>query len=451
MNLLGLTITRTKALPPLQPISSNRGWWPVIRESFTGAWQQNVTVSLVDVLQHPTVFACVTLIASDIAKMRLRLVELDKDGIWNEAESAAFSPVLRKPNRYQTRIAFIKSWLISKLAYGNAYILKQRADRRGLVTALYVLDPNRVTPLVAPDGAVYYQLGRDDLSQQDKDFLTVPASEIIHDVMHPLYHPLVGLSPIYACGVAATLGLKLQTHSTKFFENMSRPSGMLTAPGAIDDETAARLKTIFESAVSGVNIGRVVMAGDGLKFEPFTMNAVDSQLTEQWKESAKAVCSTYRVPAYKVGVEPPPSYNNIEALDRQYYSQCLQELIETIEILLDEGLELPKPFGTEFDLSDLLRLDTATLTTTLAQQTGAGIAKINEARKQLNLPPVDGGDEPIVQQQNWPLSQIAKRPPQDTTPAPTVPDDKDEDDDAEMTASFGPLLRRKAFEAGIAA
>ena len=53
-------------------------------------------------LANPIVYGCVTLIASDIGKLPLRLVEQDADGIWNETTSPAFSPVLRKPNRYQT-------------------------------------------------------------------------------------------------------------------------------------------------------------------------------------------------------------------------------------------------------------------------------------------------------------------------------------------------------------
>src|SRR5690606_20949887 len=98
---------------------------------------------------------CQTLIASDIAKLALRLVEQTKDGIWVEVRNPAFSPVLRKPNGYQNRIQFIESWVLSKLQSGNAYVLKQR-DGRGVVKALYVLDPARVTPLVSDSGDVFY-------------------------------------------------------------------------------------------------------------------------------------------------------------------------------------------------------------------------------------------------------------------------------------------------------
>ena len=140
------------------------GWLPMtVREPYQGAWQQNVELSVDTALSNPTVFRCVSLIAGDISKTPLRLVALDDDGIWTETSSPAFSPVLRKPNRYQTIGQFLEQWMFSKLLYGNTYVLKERDDR-GVVVALYVLDPKGVTPLVAPDGSVFYQLKKAELA-----------------------------------------------------------------------------------------------------------------------------------------------------------------------------------------------------------------------------------------------------------------------------------------------
>ncbi len=49
--------------------------------------------------------------------------------------------------------------------------------------------------------------------------------------------------------------------------------------------------------------------------------------------------------------------DNVEALEQQYYSQCLQTLIESIELLLDEALETGENESTEFDVTTLLRMD----------------------------------------------------------------------------------------------
>ena len=156
MKVFGLPIPftgeRQKALNSV-PDTGRGGWWPIIREPFTGAWQRNISIDNRAVEAHHANFTCKTLIASDIAKLRIKYVEQDKNKIWVESDNPAYSPVLRKPNHYQNRIQFWESWMLSKLSRGNTYVLKER-DNRGIVVRLYVLDPNRVTPMVTPESLV---------------------------------------------------------------------------------------------------------------------------------------------------------------------------------------------------------------------------------------------------------------------------------------------------------
>lgn len=410
MRIFGLPVPFT-GKKALSPVSSRGGWWPVVKESFPGAWQRNVEIKRDLVLSHHAVFACQTLIASDIAKLRIRLVQRDKNGIWSEVPNKNFRAIV-KPNRYQTRLQFYESWVLSKLQSGNAYILKERGATGSGIVGLHVLDPNRVTPLVADNGEVFYELSADQLAGVTHR-LVVPARDIIHDRFNCLFHPLVGLSPIFASGLAAMQGLAIQNDSTLFFQNGAQPGGILTAPGAIADETAKRLKEYWDTNFSGANAGKVAVVGDGLKYEAMRAKAVDSQVIEQLRWSAEVVCGVYHVPAFMVGVGAEPNYNNVQNLTLRYYSQCLQRLIEDIEALLDEGLGLNgdvgtgQSLGTEFDLDDLLRMDTVTQFDVV--QKAKGTATLNEARRRVNLGPVDGGDTIYLQQQDHSLAAIAAR------------------------------------------
>lgn len=410
MRILGFELSRTKATPAaLSSADANRGWRRIISEPFTGAWQANKEVRIEDVLVFPAAFRCISLIASDIAKVRLRLVEFGQN-VWTEVENSAFSPVLRRPNRYQNRIQFITSWMLSKLIHGNTYILKER-DNRNVVVALYVLDPLRVRVLVAPDGSVWYRLSRDDLSgikEEDSEIL-VPAREIIHDRSDTFYHPLIGLSPLHAAGRTAMQGLNIQNFSSNFFENNARPGGIITAPGEIDEPDVERLKAAFEANYGGANVGRIAVLGSGLTFSPMTLSAVDADLINQLRWSAETVCSVFGVPAYKAGVGPAPTYDNVAAMNQSYYEDCLQRHIEDIEACLDDGLELPKPYGTEFDLDDLLRMDAGTQIKMLKEGVTGALYHPNEARRKLGLKPTKGGDQAFLQQQNFSLEALAKR------------------------------------------
>jgi HK97 family phage portal protein len=419
VRLFGLEFGLRKALPvpsgTLSPVAGSGGWYPLIRESFAGAWQRNVVVNTDTVLTYSAVFSVISLITGDIGKLLMRLVIKDKvTGIWEETDNRAFSPVLRKPNRYQTRNQFFANWVESKLISGNAYVFKAR-DQRNVVTQLYVLAPGLVTVLVAPDGAVFYELRSDTLAGIPDQSVTVPASEIIHDRWNTIYHPLVGTSPIHACGLAATQGLRIQENSAQFFGKGSNPGGIIAVPESINADKAREMKQLWDETYGAgkPTAGTVAVLSGGMTYIPMTINASDAQLLEQLKWTAETVCSTFHVPAHMIGIGQPPTYNNIEALNQQYYSQCLQRLIEDIEELMDDGLGLGPRFGnaygTEFDLEGLLRMDSATQMKVASDGVRAGILKPDEGRAKFDLMPVPGGDTPYMQEQQWPLRHLAER------------------------------------------
>jgi HK97 family phage portal protein len=408
-----------KSFGALSPVSwlGGGGWLPVIREPFAGAWQRNLECSPETVIGFAPVFACITRIATDIGKMRFILQQEDKDGIYNEVKgNSPFWPVLRKPNHYQTHIDFKESWLISKLRTGNTFVLKQR-DNRGVVTALYILDPLRVQPLVATDGSIFYRLAIDNLSGIEEGGLVVPASEIIHDRMNCLFHPLIGISPLFACALSAGVGLEINKNSGRFFMNGAKISGVISVPGNIGDAAATDLTNKFNAGYTGENAGKIAVLGDNMKFTQLTMTSVDAQLSQQLSAYGLDVCTVYHVPPHKVGIGQMPSYDNIEALNQQYYSECLQSPIEKMEQLLEEGLAIPSTLDVCLDIDCLLRMDQKTQMETLEK--GKNIMTPNEQRKKLGLAPVTGGNAVYRQQQDFSLEALSKR---DSLPDPFVID-----------------------------
>ncbi|EOB5418213.1 phage portal protein, partial [Escherichia coli] len=191
--------------------------------------------------------------------------------------------------------------------------------------------------------------------------------------------------------------------------NGGRPSGVIEIPGSITEENAKKLKSNWDSGYTGENAGKTAILSNGAKYNPTTFSPVDAQTVEQLKMTAEIVCSVFRVPAYKIGVGQPPSSDNVEALEQQYYSQCLQTLIESIELLLDEALETGENESTEFDVTTLLRMDSERRMKTLGDAVKNTLLTPNEARKRENLPPLAGGDALYLQQQNYSLEALSRR------------------------------------------
>ncbi len=415
--------------------SASSGSWQTSlfgpHEPWTGAWQgfpappNSNTQTITSPLAFSAVYCCVTGIASDIGKLPMEMMRESKEDseIWEKVETSAFLPVLRKPNNYQTRIQFLESWILSKLLSGNTYVGLER-DNRGVINQMYVLDPCRVVPLVAANGDVYYQLNPDVLNTITVP-IVVPASEIIHDRMECLWHPLIGVSPIYACMATVSLGNAIQQNSQLFFSNASQPGGMLSAPGRISNETADRMKKLFEERFSGNNIGRLFVAGDGLEFKPFALTADQSQLVEQLQWSVEDVARAFHYPIYKLDASklPPYSGNNIQTLNMQYLSDCLQKHIEAIELLLETALTPPSGLHVVLDTEVLLRMDAQTQYRTISEGVRGGILAPNEARRKVNQKPVKGGEFPRMQMQYVSLPKLDEQQTQASqqTNQPPIP------------------------------
>lgn len=387
--------------------------WTRISEPFTGGWQQNATETRGDILSYPTLYACVKRIAEDIGSLPFVLKARNPNGIWQTTENPAYSPVLRKPNHYQTQAQFREAWQISKMLQGNAYVLKQRDDR-GVVVKLYVLDPYRVMPLISDSGDVFYQLWVENLNLPGGDgiegnTLTVPAREIIHDREMTLHHPLIGVPPLSAAYWPAVKNLKILRSSAEFFANNAQPSGILSAPGNISDGTAARLSEYWNTNFTGTNAGKVAVVGDGLQFVSLSAKSVDSQMVEQLRYSDEQICQPFGIPPFKVGIGMLPAGQKVDDINNLYYSDALRARVQHMEELLDEGLAISRPLGVELDLWPLLRMDQEKLSRVEGQKVKDSISTPNEARLAFDKAPLEGGDTVYMQQQNYSLAALARR------------------------------------------
>lgn len=471
MNLLGFEITRRKA-QGLQSVSSSYGSWlsnifGPIREPYAQAWQHNVELAPTQtLLSFSAVYACIRGISSDIAKMRVKLSE-DDDGIWTEiTQNQPWLPVLRKPNGYQSRADFFESWMISKLMYGNTYVLKIREDRRGIVTGMHVLHPNCVKPLVAADGSVYYEIREDFLAQTPlvdalsvEGRIVIPPSEIMHDLMMPLWHPKVGISPLYACALSGTVGNNIENNSAFFFQNRAMPGGVLEAPGAVSDDTVRQLKADWQSNFTGVNRGKVAVLADGLKFSAMNpMTAEAAQQTEQLKFAVEDVARAFGYPIWKLSGTTPPYTKPAEG-QVLYFSDCLQIHIVKIEESLDNGLELPLGMHTELDVEELLRMDRQALYETL--NAAGKFLTLDEQRFEANKGKIKGGNTVYKQEQEHAVEALFNRDQSDDpfgtkkpAPAPaeepeskpepeSEPADTRQLDEDEMELLYAAELRRE--------
>lgn len=416
MRIFGLSISRAPAAKAMESVPQS-GAWRTVFESFSGAWQTNTTETQTDVGTYPTLYACVYRIASDIGKLPFTLVDTS-NGISTVVSSPAYSPVLAKPNHYQTAAQFRERWILCKLISGNAYVLKER-DARNIVVALYLLDPEKVTPLIADSGEVFYRLRTDSLNQAGN--VTIPASEIIHDRCVAMFHPLVGVPPVSSANWAAIKNLKVIKSSTDFFGNNAQPGGLLTAPAGMSQRDADQVKEYWAANFTGTNAGKVAVIGADMKFTPFAMKSIDAQMIEHLRYGDEQICQPFGIPPFKVGIGSPPAGLGVDGLNQLYYADALQTHIEHMEALLNDGLRIREPLSVELDLEPLLRMDEAKRADVEVKLVAGKIKTPDEGRARFNLAPTGGGNTLWGQNQDYPLGMLADRMSWDQSMQPPAP------------------------------
>lgn len=441
-----------KNIDTARPVRSVGTWKPLVHEPFTGAWERNQELQIKDSLTSYAVFACISLISKDVGKLPI-IARTEENGIKTNVKFKGLE-VINKPNKYQTRQQFLESWVTSKAASGNAYIYKIR-DVYGAIEQLIVLDYNTTVVCIDPEGEIFYRIYEDPLNTNCEQIL-VPASEIIHDRHNTFYHPLIGLSPIVASGLMASTGDNIQKYSHKFFGNDARPSGILSTSDDIEDEEGDQIQSNWNKRYSNGGEGGVALVSGGVTYQALSVPAADSQLIENLKLSGEIVCTTFNVPSFMVGIGSAPS-GSVEYLNSRYFSACLQSYIESIENLLNEHIETPSNVTLEFDPRSLFRMDSNNQMSYLKEGTGSGIFSPNEARAVLGYAPVEGGESPVMQQQNYSLSALSKRdakedPFNTASAAPTVASNAPEEPSATNTTEEvleAPSDKLKAIYQGV--
>jgi HK97 family phage portal protein len=359
-----------------------------------GATAAGVRVNDDTAMRLATLYACVNVIAQDIAKVPLLMYRrLDNDGR-ERVRDHPLVKLLRAPAPGMTSIDWKERLQAHQLLRGNAYCEK-RYDYSGNWTALIPWKPENVRVELLQGGAVRYHV-RDSLSGVERPYLQ---DEVLHLRGLSLDGPL-GLSPIDQERESLGEGLAAQSYGATFFANDARPSIAIQRKDHFKDESVReewikRFKRMF----GGKNRFTPMLLEYGMEVKEIpTLSHVDLQFLELRKYKANEICAIYRVPPHKVAILERSTNNNIEHQGIEYVTDCLltwcrrwEERLAA-ELLTDDERD---EYYLEFNLDSLMRGDMKTRYDAYVSAAGGPFLKRNEVRARENLEPVAEFDKPL--------------------------------------------------------
>jgi len=354
----------------------------------TGPTESGSIVTADTALSVPAVFSCVQVLSQDVARTPIRLRRKTAPDTYEDAVDHPLYEILHdlaNPEMTAYQFKSLMQWQL--LSYGRAYAEIVRVD--GRVVALWPLDAAAMT------------VDRDAQRRKRWTYAGGGTPYVwTFDASAPPIFELTSETPLTRC--REIIGTALATHSylAKFFSNGARPAGILTAAGAIGDDTAKRLRDYWSANYGGSkNAGKVPVLDSGLTFTPISSNNTDAQLTESLKALSTAICGAFRVPPWKAGLMESTNYSNMESGELSYVTSTLDPWFANWEEALRRDLLTTRQYGSftvAFDRQALVRNDIKSITASLQSGIQNGYLSQNDARKAIGLNPIPDGNVYMV-------------------------------------------------------
>ncbi len=345
-------------------------------------------------MQIAAVYACVRVIATNIASLPLVLMRRDGDRR-DVAENHPLHDLLRwSPNPEMTSIQFRMALGVHLALYGNAYA-QIIYSNSGQVRELWPLRPDRIVMERAADGALLYRYSRPD---GGVDML--PRQEIMH-IAHMSYDGQIGLSPISLARRAFDLKARMEEYGASFWQNDASPGIVLRYPGTLNAERIGALRKSWEDRHRGPGAaGRTAVLDGGVEITTLSIPQTDAQFLESQKFTRQEIAALFGVPAHMINDLDRATFSNIEEQAQEFVDYTLMPYIEGWQQAIRRDLLTPAEraagYYAHFRTQALLRgkhTDRAQYYTAMQQ---VGAMSPNDIRQLEDMNPVDGGDIYLV-------------------------------------------------------
>jgi len=339
-------------------------------------------INIDQALSISVVYACVQRVASTIAQLNKTVMANTALGTLN-VDSPVDKLINYAPNDMQTAYDFWETYVADILLYGKGYAVITRDPRTAAVLSLHRLPPNEVEVKLVGGTRVFVHGDRNYLPNE----------------MYCVRNTY-GLSVVEQHRETLGLAKAAQDYASEFFGSSGNMTGFLSSREPLKKEQIDIIRDSFNN--SGDRLGTKLLPF-GFDYNRVSVDPANAQMDEQRDFQNQEICRIFGVPPSLVGVQSNVTYSNTEQQAIQFAKYTIVPWCKRLQQELDiKLLNVDAGEFSKFDLSDLLRGDSASRANYYDTLVKAGIMSINEARAAEDMNGVDGGDQHTVQ-----VNQIA--------------------------------------------
>lgn len=350
-------------------------------------------VSADQALRVSAVFACVRVLAESIASLPLITYRRGDGESKERARDHWLYPLLHdRPNRWQTAFQYFETVMAHLTLRGVHVSLKTRGRQPGSVAELVPLHPDRLTIKQRADLSLEFRYRTEAGAEQtfgQSDVLWIPF--LSTDAVHPI-------SPVQAMARAVNLARAAEDHGERFFANDASASLAILGKKFKTDEARREFRRELIERQTGQNRHMpIVLEGEG-EIKELSISHEDAQFLETRKFQVTDIARIFRVPPHLIADLERATFSNIEHMGIEFVTLTLMPWFRRIEQAIARDLIDVPDIYCEFLPDALLRGDTVGRYSANASAIQAGWKTRNEVRRQENLNPIEGLDEPLEPQ-----------------------------------------------------
>lgn len=329
---------------------------------------------------QPHVFSACNKVARSIAKLKSSVYDttpekgdtLDRDG--------PYAQLMKAPCVTMPTMRFYEWVALTIEIYGEAYTLKNRVG--GRIRSFIPMHP-AVTQIRRSDkGDLWYGF-------MGSPNLWFPETEVVPFRTYNPENTMRGLSRMEPLRQTLMNEDSARRAMRSWWDNMGRPSYVLSTPKKLGRRGRQHLTTAVHSAIGGAdNAGGVLLLEDEVTATRMQLDAEEMQYIESRKLNRQEVFEVYDLNESSAQINDNDTKQNYVAATKDLYKLSLDHRIRFIEDTFDfyAGAEFygEKQFRFNVTLKD--RGDIEIIAPAVVQLINAGVLMPNEARNWLELP-----------------------------------------------------------------
>jgi HK97 family phage portal protein len=210
---------------------------------------------------------------------------------------------------------------------------------------------------------------------------------------------ITGMSPLKAATISMGISIATQKRQTQIAASGGKTNGVLMIDKNLDAEKREKMRSAYSGLTDGADQGLFVLEGD-MKFERIALSPQDMQLLETYRFQVDEIGRIFGIPSVLLNDRNGTTLgSSTRELIEAFYKLGLRPILERIEASIKRHLVPESDWDSifiEFDFESLLRASQKDRIDAFSRAINSGQMTPNEARAEEGRPPIEGGDNLVL-------------------------------------------------------